>query len=186
MFSKKVQSYINQIMVEEKEIQQDEKVFCQQADTAPLMIWMAGCNALYCYFNSNWLEFTGIYLTTGASASVQEEEICNIWTCSVHPEDRQRCKNIYLKAFAVHDSFQRQYRLRRADGEYRWILDTAAPRFAADGSFVGYIGYCVDITEVSIVVSQPPVTESYSPSTNFSRRLRKITEKNRRLDWQKH
>ncbi|MEA5622137.1 PAS domain S-box protein [Nostoc sp. UHCC 0251] len=157
-------------MVEEEEIQQDEKVFCQQADTVPLMIWMAGCNALYCYLNSNWLEFTGTYLTTGASTFAREEEINNIWTCSVHPEDRQPCEDIYLRAFAVHDSFQRQYRLRRADGEYRWILDTAAPRFAADGSFVGYIGYCVDITEV-----RPPLRESCSTSINSCCCLHEIT-----------
>ncbi|MEH1900535.1 MAG: PAS domain-containing protein [Nostoc sp.] len=180
MYSKKVQSYINQIIVEEEDIQQDEKVFCQQADTAPLMIWIAGCNALYSYFNSNWLEFTGRYLTT--DASVPAREIGNIWTCSVHPKDRQRCEDIYLSAFAVHDSFQRQYRLRRADGEYRWILDTATPRFAANGSFVGYIGYCVDITEVSIMVSQPPLPESYPPSTNSSYPLRKITQRKKALN----
>ncbi|MEH2268152.1 MAG: PAS domain-containing protein [Nostoc sp.] len=169
-----MQSYINQIIVAPS---QDEKVFCEQADTAPLMIWMSGYNTLYCYFNSNWLEFTGTHLTTAVSASVREDEIGNIWTCSVHPEDRQRCEDIYLRAFAVHDSFQRQYRLRRADGEYHWILDTAAPRFAADGSFVGYIGYCIDLAEVPIVVSQPSLTKSCSLSTNSSRRLRKITEK---------
>ncbi|MBG1270133.1 PAS domain S-box protein [Nostoc sp. WHI] len=164
-------------MVEQEEIQDDEKLFCQQVDTSPLMIWMAGCNALYYYLNSNWLKFTGGCLTTGEFASGRGDEIDNIWTCSVHPEDRQRCDNIYIKAFTAHDSFQRQYRLRRADGEYRWILDTAAPRFAADGSFVGYIGYCVDITEVTIVGSQPMLTESCSASTNFSHCLSKITEK---------
>ncbi|MEH1790714.1 MAG: PAS domain S-box protein [Nostoc sp.] len=172
MFSKKVQSYVNQIIVEEEERQQNEKVFCQQADTTPLMIWMSGCNALYCYFNSNWLKFTGTHLTTATSASAREEEIGNIWTCSVHPEDRQRCEDIYLRAFATHNSFQRKYRLRGTDGEYRWILDTAAPRFAADGSFVGYIGYCIDLTGVLIA-------ESYSPSTNSSFYLRKITYKER-------
>ncbi|MBN3923695.1 MAG: PAS domain-containing protein, partial [Nostoc sp. NMS4] len=166
-------------MVEEEERQQDEKVFCQQADTAPLMIWMSRCNALYCYFNSNWLEFTGTHLTTAVSTSAQEAEIDNIWTCSVHPEDRQRCEDIYLSAFARHDSFQRQYRLRGADGEYCWILDTAAPRFAPDGSFVGYIGYCIDLTEVPIGIGQPSLTESYSPSKNSSRRLRKITDRER-------
>ncbi|MEH2285250.1 MAG: PAS domain-containing protein [Nostoc sp.] len=131
------------------------------------MIWMSGCNALYCYFNSNWLEFTGTHLTTAVSASAREDEIGNIWTCSLHPEDRQRCEDIYLRAFAMHDCFQRQYRLRGADGEYRWILDTAAPRFAADGSFVGYIGYCIDLTE------------SCSLSTNSCRYLRKITDRER-------
>lgn len=182
MFSKKVQSYINQIIVAPSERQQDEKVFCEQADTASLMIWMSGYNALYCYFNSNWLEFTGTHLTTAVSASVREDEIGNIWTCSVHPEDKQRCEDIYLKAFAVHDSFQRQYRLRRADGEYHWILDTAAPRFAADGSFVGYIGYCIDLAEVPIVLSQPSLTKSCSLSTNSSRRLRKITESKQAIE----
>ncbi|QFS44168.1 histidine kinase [Nostoc sphaeroides CCNUC1] len=171
MFSKKVQSNINQIMVEEEAIEQDEKVFCQQADTAPLMIWMTGCNALYYYLNANWLDFTGTYLTIGASIAARGEEIGNIWAGSVHPEDRQRCEDIYLRAFTAHDSFQRQYRLRRADGEYRWILDTAAPRFAADGSFVGYIGYCVDITEV-----RSPLRESCFASTNYSCCLHEITE----------
>jgi PAS domain S-box-containing protein len=171
VFSKKVQSYINQIIVKEEVIQHNEKVFCKQADTAPLMIWMAGCNALYCYLNSNWLEFTGTHLTTGGAASLRGQEISNIWACSIHPEDKQQSKNIYLKAFATYNSFQRQYRLRRADGEYRWILDTAAPRFAADGSFVGYIGYCVDVTEV-----RSTLRENYSVSTNSSRRLCKLTE----------
>ncbi|MEH2085252.1 MAG: PAS domain-containing protein [Nostoc sp.] len=143
------------------------------------MIWMSGCNALYCYFNSNWLKFTGTHLTKAASASALEEEIGNIWTGSVHPEDRQRCEDIYLRAFATYDSFQRQYRLRGANGEYRWILDTAAPRFAADGSFVGYIGYCIDLTGVPIGIGQPSLTESYSLSTNSSRRLRKITDRER-------
>ncbi|MEH2464894.1 PAS domain-containing protein [Nostoc sp.] len=158
-------------MVAPSEIQQDEKVFYQQVGTAPLMIWMAGCNALYCYFNSNWLQFTGTYLTTSASASAREDDIGNIWACSVHPEDSQQCKNIYLAAFTTRDSFQRQYRLRRADGEYRWILDTAAPRFAVDGNFVGYIGYCVDITEV-----RSTMRESCSTSTNSSSCLHEITE----------
>ncbi|MGF1938246.1 MAG: PAS domain S-box protein [Nostoc sp. ChiQUE02] len=172
-------------MVAPSEIQEDQKVFCQQADTAPLMIWMSGCNALYCYFNSNWLEFTGTYLTICPSMSAREEEINNIWTCNVHPEDRQKCKNIYFKAFAVHNSFQRQYRLRRADGKYRWILDTAAPRFAADGSFVGYIGYCVDITEVTIVGSRPILAESCSASTNFSCCLRRFTEEKQAAEFTK-
>jgi len=184
VFSKRVQSYINQITVEQEEIQCDEKLFCQQVDTAPLMIWMAGCNALYYYLNSSWLKFTGGCLTTGEFASERGDDIDNIWTCSVHPEDRQRCDNIYIEAFAAHDSFQRQYRLRRADGEYRWILDTAAPRFAADGSFVGYIGYCVDITEVTIVASQPILTESCLMSTNFSYCLCKIAEKTQAAEFQ--
>jgi PAS domain S-box-containing protein len=180
VFSKKVQGYINQIIVKEEVIQQDEKAFCQQADTSPLMIWMAGCNALYCYLNSNLLEFTGTHLTKGGPASARREEISNIWAGSVHPEDQQRCKNIYLKAFATCNSFQRQYRLRRSDGKYRWILDTAAPRFSADGRFVGYIGYCVDVTEV-----RPTLGENCSASTNSSIHLRKLTEQKQAAELKK-
>jgi PAS domain S-box-containing protein len=179
VFSKKVQSYINQAIVEEEEVQQREKGFHQQVNAASLMIWMSGYNGLYCYLNSHWLEFAGTHITTGASASAREDEIGNIWTCSVHPEDRQRCEDIYLRAFAVHDFFERKYRLRRADGEYHWILDIAAPRFSADGSFVGYIGYCMDLTDSG----KPTIfTESCSPSTNSSYRLRKITETQKALE----
>jgi PAS domain S-box-containing protein len=71
--------------------------------------------------------------------------------------------------------------LRGADGEYHWILDTAAPRFAPDGSFVGYIGYCVDLTEVPMMVNQPILTERYLPSTNSSQHLRKITARQKAL-----
>ncbi|MEH1840932.1 MAG: PAS domain S-box protein [Nostoc sp.] len=110
-------------------------------------------------------------MPAGASVPAPREEIGNIWTCSVHPEDRQQCEDIYLRAFRAHNSFQRQYRLRRADGEYGWILDTVALRFAADGSFIGYIGYCADITEV-----RPFLRESCSAFTNYSCCLHEITE----------
>ncbi len=103
------------------------------------MIWMARCDQFYHYFNQLWLQFTGRNMA---------QEQGNGWLFGVHPEDRNHCQNIYLSASDRREKFQRQYRLLNAEGEYCWILDTAAPQFAEDGSFTGYIGYCVDITEI--------------------------------------
>ncbi|MCX7592532.1 MAG: PAS domain S-box protein [Fischerella sp.] len=122
-------------------IQQNQELLGLLADTAPVMIWTAGCDKHYNYFNSAWLEFTG---------RSHQQEVGNGWMEAVHPEDRQQCQDIYLTSFERQQQFRRQYRLRRADGEYRWILDTAAPRFAVDGSLSGYIGYAVDITEIKV------------------------------------
>jgi len=119
-----------------------EEPLCVLADTAPVMIWMAGCNAVCNYFNPAWLEFT---------ARSHLAEVGIGWLEGVHPEDRQQCQqDQYITALKRHKKFSRQYRLRRADGEYRWILDTITPRFTANGCFAGYIGYCVDITDVKV------------------------------------
>lgn len=120
---------------------QVEELLCVLADTAPVMIWMAGCDAVCNYFNSAWLEFTG---------RSHSAEVGVGWLEGVHPEDRQQCQDQYISALKRHKKFSRQYRLRRADGEYRWILDTVTSRFTANGCFAGYIGYCVDITDVKV------------------------------------
>ncbi|AFZ22836.1 PAS domain S-box [Cylindrospermum stagnale PCC 7417] len=158
MFPEIVSDLIDQIIVVGAEIQRSEQLLSQQADTEPLMIWMAGSDGVYHYFNAVWGEFTGQCLDTDRFVSALAEDNSNIWACCVHPEDRQRCEDRYHTAFAVHDSFQRQYRLRHQSGEYRWILDTAVPRFAADGSFLGYVGYLVDFTDVEI--KEIPTQES--------------------------
>jgi len=90
------------------------------------------------YFNQPWLDFTGRSLDTESGDG---------WTEGVHPEDRQSCFATYARAFDVRESFHVQYRLCRHDGEFRWIFDTGVPRFNADGSFAGYIGSCLDITD---------------------------------------
>lgn len=120
---------------------QVEELLCVLADTAPVMIWMAGCDAVCNYFNPAWLEFTG---------RSHSAEVGVGWLEGVHPEDRQQCQDQYISALKRHKKFSRQYRLRRADGEYRWILDTVTSRFTANGCFAGYIGYCVDITDVKV------------------------------------
>ncbi len=119
-------------------MQESDEMFRLVADAVPVMLWMAGTDTLHHYFNSGWLDFTGKTL---------EQEIGNGWTEGVHPGDEKRCWDTYLTAFKQRQKFQMEYRLRRADGQYGWILDTGVPRFTLDGSFAGYIGSAVDITE---------------------------------------
>src|SRR5499427_1266998 len=119
-------------------VRESEERFRLVANTAPVMIWMAGTDRLCTYLNQPWLEFTGRPL---------EGELGDGWAEGVHSEDRERCLETYLQAFARRQSFEMEYRLRRKDDEYRWILDTGVPRFNPDGSFAGYIGSCLDITD---------------------------------------
>ena len=100
-------------------------------DHLPALIWRSGLNAKCNYFNQTWLAFTGRSF---------EEEYGDGWTTGVHPEDFDRCVRTYLEHFAVRTPFEMEYRLRRHDGEYRWIIDTGRPIFDTGGEFVGYIG----------------------------------------------
>jgi len=108
------------------------------ADTAPVMIWMSGTDRLCSYFNRPWLEFTGRAL---------RQELGNGWSEGVHPNDLNACLDTYTRAFDRREAFVREYRLRRHDGGDRWIFDHGVPRFNVDGSFAGYIGTAVDLTE---------------------------------------
>jgi PAS domain S-box-containing protein len=127
----------------ERALLESERRFWLMANTAPVMIWTSGVDKAYDYFNQTWLEFTGRPLAA---------ELGKGWLEGVHPEDVAACEAIYSKAFDAHESFQVQYRLRRHDGEYRWLVDAAVPRFNGDGSFAGYIGSCIDITERKLAV----------------------------------
>jgi PAS domain S-box-containing protein len=122
-----------------KELQQEsEDRFRLIADATPVMIWMADFEQLCDYVNQVWLEFTGYSL---------EQQLGNGWVKAIHPEDKEHRQTRYSTAFYARKKFQIEYRLRRADGEYRWVLDTGVPRLTQGGSFVGYIGSCIDITE---------------------------------------
>jgi two-component system, LuxR family, sensor kinase FixL len=123
----------------ETELRESESRFRIVADAAPVLIWMAGVDKLCTFFNKPWLRFTGRSL---------EQEMGNGWAEGVHPDDLQKCLKIYSEAFDVRKAFVMQYRLRRYDGEYRWISDQGIARYDARGNFAGYIGSCVDVTEL--------------------------------------
>ena len=107
-------------------------------ENAPNLIWRAGLDAKCDYFNRTWLDFTGRTLA---------QERGDGWAQGVHPEDLDRCVKTYLDSFARRVPFEMEYRLRRFDGEWRWINDRGAPFFEADGQFAGYIGSCIDVTD---------------------------------------
>jgi PAS domain S-box-containing protein len=121
-----------------RDLRESEERFRLVCNNAPVMIWMSGVDKLCTYFNQPWLEFTGRFLA---------EELGDGWAEGVHPEDLDRCLRSYTQAFDRRESFEIEYRLRRHDGEYRWIVDLGVPRFTPDGSFAGYIGSCNDISE---------------------------------------
>ena len=131
------------VLVEERKraghaLRESEERFRLMADTAPALIWMSDTGKLCTYFNKPWLDFTGRSI---------DSELGNGWAEGVHAEDFQRCVDTYIQAFDRREEFKMEYRLRRHDGEYRWVLDNGVPRFDQERSFVGYIGTCVDITD---------------------------------------
>jgi PAS domain S-box-containing protein len=101
-------------------------------------MWRAGTDKLCDFFNRRWLEFTG---------RTMDQELGTGWSAGVWPDDRRQCLRTYRSAFDARQPFQMEYRLRRADGAYRWLLATGVPRLAPDGSFAGYIGSAFDITD---------------------------------------
>jgi PAS domain S-box-containing protein len=141
---------------------ESEERFRYVANSAPVMIWMCGPDRLCTYVNRSWQEFTG---------RPMEEHLGNAWLDSVHPEDRQRCVDICVQAFDRREPFTMEYRVRRHDGEYRWLLDSGVPRFDRDGSFEGYIGSAVDETD------RKRLNEALS---NLSGRLLEAQEQERR------
>ena len=122
----------------ETQLRESEGRFRLVANTAPVMIWTAGTDRNCSYVNKTWLDFTGRPL---------EAELGDGWVEGVHPDDSNRCLQTYTEAFNRRESFEMHYRVRRRDGEYRWVLGYGVPRFNPDGTFAGYIGSCVDITE---------------------------------------
>jgi PAS domain S-box-containing protein len=133
----------------EEALRESESRFRLVANTAPVLIWMSDTNKLCTYFNKPWLDFTGRSI---------ESELGNGWAEGVHPEDFKACLETYTKAFDRREKFSMEYRLRRYDGEYRWVLDIGTPRFNQDDSFAGFIGSCVDFTDRK--VAQQALRES--------------------------
>jgi PAS domain S-box-containing protein len=122
----------------EQVLNESEERFRLVADKAPVLIWMSGTDKLVSFVNQGWLNFTG---------RAFEQELDDGWALGVHPDDLDRCLQTYSSAFDRHVDFEMEYRLRRHDGEFRWMVDFGVPRFEPGGTFCGYIGSCVDITE---------------------------------------
>jgi len=119
-------------------MQESEARFRTMADGAPVLIWVAGTNKACTWFNKPWLDFTGRRL---------EQELGGGWAENIHPQDLARCVETYEQAFDARREFKMEYRLRRHDGRWRWVLDHGVPLYGPDHEFRGYVGSCVDITE---------------------------------------
>ena len=122
----------------EEALRQSEARFRNMADSAPVMIWVVDTDKLCTYLNKRWLDFTGRSM---------EEEAGSGWAEGIHADDYARCLETFDSSFDRREPFTIEYRLRRADGEFRWVFDTGTPRFSSGGDFLGYIGSCVDITD---------------------------------------
>ena len=119
-------------------LRESERRFRFMADSAPVLIWLADARGDVTYFNRQWLRFTG---------RCAEEELGDGWMDNLHPDDREPFMESWRQAFAARVSFRIEYRLKRYDGKYRWLVDEGVPRFLPNGHFAGFIGSCIDITE---------------------------------------
>lgn len=122
----------------EEALAASEAWFRSLTDTVPALVWVSGPDGLVTFVNQPWLQFTGRTL---------KQELGDGWAEGVHPEDYDHCLQTYRAAFDARQPFTMEYRLRHADGEYRWLVDTGVPRFAPDGTFLGYIGSVMDISD---------------------------------------
>src|SRR5262245_52518706 len=120
-------------------LRESEERFRTMADAAPVLIWMSDITRAHTYFSRGWLDFTG---------RTMDQELNDGWVEDVHPDDLDRCMKIYYGAFDRCEPFRMEYRLRHHRGEYRSMLDSGAPRFSGSGAFAGYVGACLDITDI--------------------------------------
>lgn len=154
-------SPMNVIKDLERRLRESEQRFKVITEAMPVMVWMSGTDKLCTYFNKSWLDFVGRPL---------EQEQGNGWAENVHPDDFDRCLQIYVTSFDARQPFEMHYRLRHHTGEFRWILDHGVPRFAPDGTFEGYLGGCLDIHE------QKQAAEKIKSAFLVSQRLAAIVE----------
>ena len=155
-------------MFAEEALRESEERFRLIANTAPVMIWMSGAEKQITYLNQTWLDYTGRPLD--AALGQRRAEV-------LHPDEAERCREVYAKAFEQREPFQMEHRLRRHDGEYRWVVTAGVPRYNVDGSFAGYIGTAVDITERKLAeealstVSQKLIEAHEEESSRIAREL---------------
>ena len=119
-------------------LRESEERFRVMADTTPSLIWMCDTRGKVTYLNDQWTAFTGADPISGHGDS---------WVAYVHPDDLKNVSDTFSQALASRKRFSQEYRLRRSDGVYRWVLNIASPRVNGDGSFAGFIGSAIDTTE---------------------------------------
>jgi PAS domain S-box-containing protein len=150
----------------EAALREGEERFRLIANSAPVMIWMSGTDNEITYLNQTWLDYAG----RPSDAAVQ-----HLQATVLHPDELERCREVYERAFEQREQFQLEHRLRRHDGEYRWVVTAGVPRYDADGSFVGYIGTSVDITERKLaeaaLASQKLIEAHEEEKTRIAREL---------------
>jgi PAS domain S-box-containing protein len=129
----------------ERRLQASEARFREFIDTAPAMLWLTEPDGSCSLLSKGWYEFTG---------QSPAEALGRGWMNAMHPDDREESTRVFLAANAAHEAFAHDYRIRRADGAYRWALGVARPRFAEDGSFLGFIGSVIDITDRKLAEDQ--------------------------------
>jgi PAS domain S-box-containing protein len=110
-----------QVAARTAELRESEERFRNMANAAPVMIWASDTGKRFTFFNKRWLEFSGRTL---------DSELGNDWAENVHSDDLQQCFATYTSSFDARQEFKMEYRLRRADGEYRWIINSGVPRFS--------------------------------------------------------
>jgi PAS domain S-box-containing protein len=155
----------------ERALRESEQRFRVITDASPIMVWMSGTDKLCYYFNKGWLDFVGRTL---------EQESGNGWTENVHPEDFDRCLQIYVGSFDARRPFEMEYRMRHHTGQYRWILDRGVPRHAPDGTFEGYVGGCLDIHD------QKEAAEKVRIADDMPRLMKAQDEERRRIARELH
>lgn len=135
----------NELKVSYERLRSSEEKFHRMADSCPTMIWTAD-SALSCtWVSKRWLEFIG---------GTFEETLDSGWTDKIHPEDREKTLKIESEAADNHEPFVMEYRVRRRDGEYRWVLEQGLPTFQEDGTFTGYVGSVFDTTDRRVLEQQ--------------------------------
>ncbi len=126
----------------EDALRESERLFRDMANTAPARLWITEPDGACSFLSRGWYEFTG---------QTEEESLGLGWTNVIHPDDRPHAAEVFLEANRKREPFQLDYRLRRADGEYRWAIDAGRPRFAPDGEFLGFIGSVIDVHERRVI-----------------------------------
>jgi len=160
-------SDITERMKAQQALKESEARFRHMADTAPVMIWITGADTGVSYVNQQLLDFTG---------RTMEQNLGMGWAEVIHPSDLDGCLKTYEVAFASHEAFTMEFRLRRSDGAYRWVMDHGAPRFSSAGEFLGYIGSAVDITdrkesEAALLVAHEALEAAYAEVNRLKTQL---------------